>query len=186
MLGILNSKTYVTSRYDHTRGWGRGEVMGGATPSLLKVHPQDHIPPIRGFPKIYGNKNAIISENSSRKINPPPFQNGLCSKDSPPCPGMDMIVPISALLNSLKSSTYSNIKSPLESTFCTNRIWLVFADYFTLMDYGPIWIYTLGISNNLFKVTVNIVVISYLPTLLKPIFSYSHLWLITKTVAINL
>ena len=31
----------------------------------------DDQPPIRGFPKIFGNKNAIISENSPRKIDPP-------------------------------------------------------------------------------------------------------------------
>ena len=48
--------------------------MGGATlPPFLKVQlqPQDDKPPIRGFPKIFGNKNAIISENSPRKIDPP-------------------------------------------------------------------------------------------------------------------
>ena len=53
-------------------------------PPFRKWTHQDDIPPIQGFPKIFGNKNAIISKNSPRKIDPP-FRNfGLCSKDPPP------------------------------------------------------------------------------------------------------
>ena len=72
----------------HTWAWGVG---GGSYPPSRPPYPpiqksSYHISPpyLRGFPKIFGNKNAIISENSPRKIDPP-FRNfGLCSKDLPP------------------------------------------------------------------------------------------------------
>ena len=55
-----------------------------ALPPFLKVDPPGWHTPIRGFPKIFGNKNAIISENSFGQLTPP-FRNlGLCSTDPPP------------------------------------------------------------------------------------------------------
>ena len=48
------------------------------------MDPPGWTTPLRGFPKKNGNKNAIISENSTWKIDPPPFQNlALCSNDPP-------------------------------------------------------------------------------------------------------
>ena len=65
--------------------------MGGVTPLLdgfpppFESPPQDEQTPIRRFPKIFGNKNAMISDNSPGKIDPPPFRNlGLCCTDLPP------------------------------------------------------------------------------------------------------
>ena len=50
---------------------------------LLKVDPPGWSTPLWGFPKIFGNKNAIILKNAPEKIWPP-FRNlGLCSTDPP-------------------------------------------------------------------------------------------------------
>ena len=52
-------------------------VGRGSTPNLedltFESRPTRVNYPLRGFPKIFGNKNAIISENSPGKINPPPL-----------------------------------------------------------------------------------------------------------------
>ena len=68
-------------------GDGGGAVDGRAPPLLDGLTPSPALgcnTPIRGFPKIFGNKNAIKTENSPGKIDPP-FRNlGLCSKDPPP------------------------------------------------------------------------------------------------------
>ena len=51
---------------------GMGGLPPGIDPPFWKWTHQDELPtPFQGFPKKFGNKNAIISENSTGKIDPP-------------------------------------------------------------------------------------------------------------------
>ena len=85
MTQIILALTFMSTRLIHVHGggWGSTPLLDGLTP-FLKVDPPGWLIPLRVFPKIFGNKNAIISKNYPRKIDPP-FRNfGLCSKDPPP------------------------------------------------------------------------------------------------------